>query len=363
MRARGQPSLVIFRIGSIGDTVVALPCFHAIARAFTNHWRVLLTNATHSTTASTVESVLNGTGLIDETMHFPVGRGRVPYSLSLARRLWRLRPEALVYLAPRPTGFPVYRDLVFFRAAGVRTILGAPTSAQSRACATDSVSGEVEYEAVRLARTLGASIPVKLSAPNWDLHLSPAEQGTAMERLSCLPERQPRLAVAAGAKIPIKNWGEGNWAALVMLLAERLHSISLLFVGARDERSLAERLGRRWPGASVNLCGELTPRESAAVLGRCDAIVCHDGGPMHLAASQGTPCVALFGNYNSPHQWFPYGEIHRVIYEPRGVGEIRPEQVADLVEATLTAAHARMAQRARTSSPGSPFGPPAAAAR
>jgi heptosyltransferase III len=361
MRARGQPSLVIFRIGSIGDTVVALPCFHAIARTFPEHRRVLLTNVADSARASTVESILDGTGLIDQTLHFPVGRGRVPYSLTLARRLRLLGPEALVYLAPRPTGFPVYRDLVFFRAAGVRKIIGAPTTMRDRECAIDPQSGELEYEAVRLARTLGEAVPVDLSPPNWDLHLSAAEHRTAVERLSSLPDWRPRLAVAVGAKVPAKEWGKESWATLIALIAARLPSISLVFVGALDERPIAERLAARWPGACVNLCGELTPRESAAVLGRCDALVCHDGGPMHLAASQGTACVGLFGNYNSPHQWFPFGERHRVIHEPRGVREIRPEQVADLVDATLRAVHARAARHIRVS--GSSFRPPSAAAR
>jgi len=360
MHARGQPSLVIFRIGSIGDTVVALPCFHAIARAFPEHRRILLTNAVDSARASTVESVLDGTGLVEETVHFPVGRGKLPYSLTLARRLRVLRPEALVYLAPRPTGFPVYRDLVFFRAAGIRRIIGAPMSALARECAIDPQTGELEYEAVRLARTLGDAVPVDLSPPNWGLRLSAAEQRVAAERLSSLPDWRPRLAVAAGAKIPLKDWGEESWGILIELLAARSQSISLVFVGALDERLLAERLAARWPGPRVNLCGELTPRESAALLGQCDAIVCHDGGPMHLAASQGTPCVGLFGNYNSPHQWFPFGEGHRVIHEPRGVREIRPEQVAELVQATLAAAHARSAPRAGVS--GSSLRPPSAAA-
>src|SRR6202012_2423274 len=73
-------TLVIFRIGSIGDTVVALPCFHAIARAFPGHRKVLLTNAVASARASSVETVLEGTGLIDAALYFPVGRGKLNHS-------------------------------------------------------------------------------------------------------------------------------------------------------------------------------------------------------------------------------------------------------------------------------------------
>ena len=113
-------NLIIFRIGSIGDTVVALPCFHAISRAFPRHRKVLLTNALASARASSVESVIEGTGLIDTTLYFPVGRGKLSHSVALARQLRQVDAEALVYLAPRTTGLQVYRDLLFFRAAGDR---------------------------------------------------------------------------------------------------------------------------------------------------------------------------------------------------------------------------------------------------
>ncbi len=338
MNIQGPPSLVVFRIGSIGDTVVALPCFHAIARAFPRHRRILLTNVIHSTTAASVETILEGTGLIDEALYFPVGPGKWSHSVAIARRLRDLGPEALVYLAPRPTRLPVYRDLLFFRAAaGIRRILGAPTSPEARVGCIDPLTGEREYEAVRLARTLGKSIPVDLSPPSWDLRLSVHEQRTAIECLSCLPEWRPMLAVSPGAKIPAKDWGEENWTALIKVLGERIPSASLVLVGAPDEWPLAERLAQRWPGSTVNLCGELVPRTSAAVLGRCDALVCHDSGSMHLAASRGTPCVALFGHYKQPRQWFPYGAGHRVIYEPRGVRAINVQAVAEAVETVLDA--------------------------
>jgi ADP-heptose:LPS heptosyltransferase len=35
---------------------------------------------------------------------------------------------------------------------------------------------------------------------------------------------------------------------------------------------------------------------------------------MHLAATVGTPCVAIFAARNIPRVWFPYGSGHRVVY-------------------------------------------------
>ena len=36
--------VVIYRLGTLGDTIVALPCFHQIARVFPNAARIILTN-------------------------------------------------------------------------------------------------------------------------------------------------------------------------------------------------------------------------------------------------------------------------------------------------------------------------------
>lgn len=335
MSAERQPNLLIFRIGSIGDTVVALPCFHAIARAYPDHRRILLTNALASARASSVETVLEGTGLIHEAIYFPIGEGKLKYSVALASRLRQLHTDALIYLTPRPTGLPVYRDLMFFRAAGIRRILGAPLRASERAARLDALTGQLEFEAERLARVLGRCFPVNLSASGWDLCLSAGEHAKAVDKLAGLPAHLPILALAPGAKVAAKDWGESNWAALIRLLNARIPSISLVFVGAPDERPATERLARLWKGAHVNACGELTPRESAALLARSNILVCHDSGPMHLAASQGTVCVALFGNLNQPRQWFPYGIGHRVVYETRGIQHIEPHTVFDAVEAAL----------------------------
>jgi heptosyltransferase-3 len=334
-RSHSAQALLILRIGSIGDTVVALPCFHAIARAFPEHRKILLTNVADSARASSVESVLGGTGLIDEALYFPLGRGKLGYLVALVRKLRRLKFAAAVYLAPRPTGLPVFRDLIFFRAAGIRTVIGAPFAGDARTCRVHPVTGELEYEAARLARSLAPAIPVDLSKPNWDLRLTADEHATAAGRLAGLLGWRPILAISPGAKVRAKDWGEERWAALIRLLQVRIPAVSLVFVGAPDERQLTERLAQLWTGAKLNLCGDLTPRESAAVLGRCNMLVCHDSGPMHLAASQGTQCVALFGNFNQPRRWFPYGAEHRVIYEPQGVQRISVERVVDSVEAAV----------------------------
>ncbi|HTY49499.1 MAG TPA: glycosyltransferase family 9 protein [Steroidobacteraceae bacterium] len=335
MDRTARPKLIIFRLGSIGDTVVALPCFHAVARRYPDHERILFANSPDSARASPVESVLEGSGLIHGAVHYPVHGGQARRALDLVARLRRIGARTLIYMAPRTSSLQVWRDVIFFRLAGIRTIVGAPFSADQRNCRIDSGSGELEYEAERTARALG--IPVDLSPSNRCLSLLPAELTRAAELLAPLPPDFSAVAVSPGAKIPRKDWGEANWSTLLDLMQLRTPPVALVLIGAADERPLTERLAQRWRGPCINLCGALSPRETAAVLGRCGLLVCHDGGSMHLAASQGTPCVALFGDYNRPRQWYPYGEQHRVLHCGSGIAGISVGAVVQTIAAALAA--------------------------
>ena len=58
--------VVIYRLGTLGDTVVALPCFHLIARSFPNAARLILTNEVPSSGIAQPLSILSGSGLVHE---------------------------------------------------------------------------------------------------------------------------------------------------------------------------------------------------------------------------------------------------------------------------------------------------------
>jgi ADP-heptose:LPS heptosyltransferase len=44
--------------------------------------------------------------------------------------------------------------------------------------------------------------------------------------------------------------------------------------------------------------------EAAAVLKKCELLICNDGGLIHLSVAVGTPSLAIFGNTN-PLNWSP----------------------------------------------------------
>lgn len=332
-------TVLIFRIGSIGDTVVALPCFHLIARAFADARRVVIADTAAAPKAAGVAAVLAGSGLIDGVINFPPPARRLRDVRKLAADIRASGAETLVYVADRDF-IRTIRDVAFFRLCGIRTVIGAPLARDLRRYRIDPASGQAEMEASRLVRCLAPLGDIDLADPaSWDLRLQPGETRRAREALAPLAGA-PFIALNAGGKHASKDWGDAHWTALLRRLAAHFPRLGLLTVGSADEFERHRRLAAAWAGPVLDLCGQLTPRESAAAMRGAALFLGHDSGPMHLAAAIGTACVSLFGDFNVPRTWYPHGSGHRILHDLRGVRAITPDQVYEAARGILEAGHA-----------------------
>jgi heptosyltransferase-3 len=305
--------ILIYRLGSLGDTVVALPCFHLLARVFSDSERILLTNVPVHSKAPAVAAVLGDSGLIHKYMSYPMATRNL---IELAKMCWKIRRlniKTMVYLTPTRGEAAIRRDELFFRLCGIKKIIGIPRG-DLATHHYDPLTDRYESEASRLARCLaeiGDAHPSDL--PSWDLHLNEQEQARASNALKPL-NGEPFLAVSIASKQDVKDWGADNWQVLIAKLRQNFPQHALVFIGSKEEHAAADTVAARWPGRSLNMSGALSPRESAAVIQRADLFVGPDSGPMHLASSVGTPCVGIFSASRLPGIWFPYGDAQEVIY-------------------------------------------------
>jgi ADP-heptose:LPS heptosyltransferase len=308
--------VLIFRLGSLGDTLVALPAFHLVARRFPQAQRRVLTNFSISDKAAPMAALLDGSGLVDGYFQYPPRSLGGRALLRLIRQIRAWQPQLLVYLhEPRGTAVAL-RDAAFFRACGIRRMIGVPYAQNLKTPRFDSQRGLYEHKADLLARRLAPLGDCAASqASSWDLTLSTGETARAAAALAPLAQCRGILAASVGAKADVKDWGDGNWTALLAELGARLPGWGLVLLGAPVEHTRSEALLSAWAGPRLNLCGAVSLRESAAVLRQARVYVGHDSGPMHLAATVGTPCVAIFSARNHPGVWYPYGEGHRVLYK------------------------------------------------
>lgn len=160
-----------------------------------------------------------------------------------------------------------------------------------------------------------------------------ADERKASEWLSQHGGDGPLIALHAGASLPGRRYDPEKLAIAVKGIAPNARFV--LFEGPMDEAETPV-LMRFLPNAHV-FRGTLL--QMAALLGHCDLAIMNDSGPMHIAASMGTPTVGIFGDSHT-YRWQPRG-VSKFIQAPsRRFDDIRPEEITE-------AARQIIGQRAR----------------
>lgn len=312
--------LLIFRIGHLGDTVVALPALWALRNAFPNAQIALLSNAdVKNPHYISPEQVLPREGLVDEFIGYPTNLGKAATAaatLGLAARLRTKQFDAVAYLMPRSRSLrQIERDEKFFRLAGIGKILGVEHLKQTRLTEEIPIpTPTVEPEVRHLLQCLIADGLIDDPHFSSDLLLNSLEVDRSREWLQKATGRSPNdlklVAIAPGSKWESKVWPEQRFAEVVQRLIAEFDVFPVIFGGAED-REKGDRLIAEWE-RGANAAGELSVRESAALLKDCDMYLGNDTGTMHLAAAVGTPCVAVFAAIDWVGKWTPFGDNNRV---------------------------------------------------
>lgn len=110
------------------------------------------------------------------------------------------------------------------------------------------------------------------------------------------------IAVAPGSVWNTKRWPEEHYRELVKRLSD--DGFGIVLIGSKVERPLCERILP--PKNFLNLAGETGFLESAAVLEKCELLICNDSGAMHIANAVKTDVVAFFGPTVKSIGYFPY---------------------------------------------------------
>jgi asparagine synthase (glutamine-hydrolysing) len=318
--------ILVFRIGQLGDTIVALPAMWTVRRHFSNAHLALLCDRHPGKRYVLGSDLLEGTHIFDEVLSYPVSDlgfilkpGRMANLLAAIRRR---KFDTLVYLAPsNRTIEQVERDRWFFSLAGIKHFIGMEGFPHLAAKIPGQPLAGTNSETDLLLRRLAVSgLPVKFNGgkvdrvvPNaMDLGLGQSEEAQVAAWLSRLgPDGgRPWVAIGPGSKMPAKRWPPERFKQIVSSLVDEFDIWPVVF-GGQEDKALGDQLLNHWK-RGYNAAGALGLRPAAAALKRCTLFLGNDTGTMHMAAAVGVPCVAVFSSRERPGMWFPHGDGHRV---------------------------------------------------
>lgn len=125
------------------------------------------------------------------------------------------------------------------------------------------------------------------------------------------------VALAPGAKHATKRWLAENFAALGTMLSGD-YGARIVLLGSAAERELCAGIDSSIAGESINLAGQTTLLETAAVVDSCDLVVANDSALAHVAAARKRPVISIFGSTVQEFGFTPYG-TRSVIVERAGL--------------------------------------------
>ena len=294
LRGKAIGRIVVIKPSALGDVVQSLPLARVLQTAWPGaevHWVI----------NREFESLLAGHPRLAGTIPFQ-RRGGFTLYLRLLADLRARRFDLVLDLQG------LLRTGVMTRATGAPLRLGLQTAREGShlACTglipgtARTVPAHARYWQVAAWLGLG-EVPRAL-----ELELSPQDQDWARDLLRDLP--RPVVAVHAGAAWVTKRWPPAQFAQALSGIAG-----TAILVGAGGELPLAQGVAGGLAGTGtrvLNLAGQTSLKQLAALLGGVDAVLSNDSGPMHLAAGLGTPVVGLF-TCTSPVQSgpVPLGEV------------------------------------------------------
>ena len=170
------------------------------------------------------------------------------------------------------------------------------------------ISPESEHEAeVSLDILAQAGLPIR--SRRMSMSLSEVDIDSAhllLRKAGEVSSLCPIAVIHPGVPSALKSWSIEKYVQLADRLMQD-YNAQIVLVGGKGEEQVAQSIISLMNGEAINLSGQTTLGQLAAVLQKADLFVGSDSGPMHLAAAYGTKVIGLYGP-TSPQRFGPYGD-------------------------------------------------------
>ena len=102
------------------------------------------------------------------------------------------------------------------------------------------------------------------------------------------------IGIHPGSKAVEKWWGNDKFSELAVNIANKYEHARFLIFGGSGEITLMDNLQKKI-GAKAIAIKNISLRQSARIIKECNLFIGNDSAPIHIAAIQNVPTIAIFG--------------------------------------------------------------------
>lgn len=304
--------ILVFRTGSIGDSICAMPAMSNIRVHFPSATIHLLTNAGKGRRNLVSMEALIQPGIFDAIINYE----GLSHS-ELTRRMHDERYDLVIHLTQYNAPFMrTLRDMVYFRfVAGIKSGFGWQHSRVMFFRKTQEKYLLYTDERKRLNAILQKN-GVAIQTTDVFPFQTGCDDHTEITRLlsALQPDGRPAIAMVVGAKRPQNRWPVEHFEAVIRHFCG---DFDIFLIGGPDDAILTRPL-LHLPGV-YSFCGLLNPVQSGLLMQHCRLVLTNDTGPMHIAYAFGAPVVAIFSNRDFPGRWYPPVEGQNEVLRATGI--------------------------------------------
>jgi ADP-heptose:LPS heptosyltransferase len=288
--------IIVFRTGSIGDSICALPALSVIRTNFPSAAIDLLTNAGsahHLSLDKLIDTsrfgkIINYYGFSPGELHKEIKAGNYDLFIDLTQYDASL--------------FKQLKTMVFAYTAGIKSGFGWQVSQTLLFKKYQEINRIFPNERDRLLSVLKKN-HLNISAPFFISAQDPAAHRRVAKAMSGIREngRLASIGLVPGSKLERNKWPLAFFKEVLDDFVSRNFNV-IIFGGEEDREKTSAGLTGEYV---FNFCGRFSPLETAEAMKACSLVITNDTGPMHLAYMVKTPVVAIFSSRDFPGKWYP----------------------------------------------------------
>lgn len=275
-------SVLIFRVGNLGDTIVALPAFYSISLKHSTKKIYLLTNDTNSAIP-----FLKNIGIFNRILYLSNGLKFISDLFNLYLHIKNNNIETVYNFATRFDIKSSIRDEFFFRKiCGIKNYYKVPSVSYE-------INNQIEYdyEGERLLKAVGFTF----DCTNYISEIADSNSNIKING--------KYIVICPFSNMQSKNWGWDNFIILINHILNQYNDVNIILIGAESEFDFDGYFVE--PHRVINLIGKTDINDLFIIIKNCLLMISLDTGPIHIAAILKKYSINIFSSRDHKGLWEP----------------------------------------------------------